>query len=255
MKFLKTDLEKVSWIRHGFFTRQGGASTGLYTSLNCGLRGDDKAQNVTVNRARVAQALGFLPENLVTAKQVHGVKVLRVEKPEEQEDAPAADALVTNVPGIALGVLTADCAPVLLVDKNKKIIGAAHAGWRGALAGVLEETVAAMQALGSRPDNIEVAIGPCIAFNSYEVKDDFPPVFIEQDKGNKRFFKKSPKPGHQLFDLPGYCAARLKGAGVARVHDVHQDTLTSGNLFFSNRRAFLKSEKSFGLQISVIGIV
>jgi len=254
MKFLTTGLESVSCVRHGFFTRQGGVSAGLYASLNCGFREGDKTENVVENRSRAASALGLAGENLVVARQVHGTDVAVVKKPWKRADAPEADALATAVPGVGLGVLTADCAPVLFADEKNKVIAAAHAGWRGALAGVLEATVETMRGLGSNPKDIAVAIGPCIAFNSYEVKDDFAGPFMKQDKGNKKFFKPASRKGHLLFDLPGYCAARLSASGIKTVHDVRQDTLTSGNIFFSNRRAFLKSEKGFGVQISIIAL-
>lgn len=254
MKFLTTDLEDMSWLRHGFFTRMGGVSSGLYNSLNCGMRNDDKPANVAKNRARVAETFGLSPENLLIAKQVHGIKVATAAKPWDGQNPPEADAIVTDKKGLAIGVLTADCVPVLFADRKKKIVGAAHAGWRGALAGVIEETLAAMIELGAKPENIEAAIGPCIGPKSYEVKDDFRDAFLAQDKGNGVFFRPSPRAGHLLFDLPGYCTHRLKLAGVAAVHNTHQDTLTGEATFFSNRRAFLKSEKGFGLQVSVIAI-
>ncbi len=254
MKFLTTDLEDISWLRHGFFTRMGGLSTGLYASLNCGLKTEDRPDSVKANRTRVAEVFDLTPDKLLIAKQVHGIKVATVAKPWDDGHTPEADAIVTDKRGIALGVLTADCAPVLFADRKNKIIGAAHAGWRGALAGVLEQTIAAMQALGANPAHIEAAIGPCIGPKSYEVKDDFRDPFLAQDPGNGVFFRPSPRVGHLLFDLPGYCAHRLTLAGVAAVYDTHQDTLTGEATFFSNRRAFLKSEKGFGLQVSVISI-
>jgi len=252
MKFLTTDLEDISWINHGFFTRMGGVSSGLYTSLNCGIKTDDKQPHVRTNRAKVAEALYIPPEQLVMAKQVHGVKVLQVTAPWSIENAPEADALVTKERGIGLGILTADCAPVLLADKKEKIIGAAHAGWKGALGGILEATVAEMKKLGAKTENIAAAIGPCIGPNSYEVKADFKEPFLAQDKTNDRFFKPSPKAGHLLFNLPSYAAHRLQLLGIKSVYDTKQDTLTNATAYFSNRRAFLKSEKGFGLQASVI---
>ncbi len=254
MKSLTTDLEEMSWLSHGFFTRLGGVSSGLYASLNCGLKAEDRPTHVHGNRARVAAALDLAPEQLLAARQVHGIKVVQVHKPWSVDNAPEADALVTGERGIGLGVLTADCAPVLFAAKKERIIGAAHAGWKGALGGVLEATVAEMQKLGAKPENIEAAIGPCIGPNSYEVKDDFRLPFAEQDQSNERFFKASPKPGHFLFNLPGYAAHRLHLCGIKTVYDVKQDTLTNSTVFFSNRRAFLKSEKGFGLQMSAIAI-
>lgn len=254
MKFLTTDLEDISWVQHGFFTRGGGVSTGIYTSLNCGLKTEDKPGYVHANRARVAAAFGLLPEQLVVAKQVHGNTAFHVAKPWKPENAPEADAIVTAERGIGLGILTADCVPVLFASKKEHCIGAAHAGWKGALGGVLESTVEAMKKLGAKPETIEAAIGPCIGPNSYEVKDDFRVPFLEQSGMNERFFKPSPRPGHLLFNLPGYVADRLHLLGVKTVYDVKQDTMTGDTVFFSNRRAFLKSEKGFGLQISVIAI-
>ncbi|MBI3440275.1 MAG: peptidoglycan editing factor PgeF [Proteobacteria bacterium] len=254
MKFLTTDLENISWLRHGFFTRLGGVSTGIYTSLNCGMKTDDRPTHVRTNRAKVSEALYLAPEQLVIAKQVHGTTILPVTKPWDNDHAPEADAIVTVEPGIGLGVLTADCAPILLADKKARIIGAAHAGWRGALNGIIESTVEEMQKMGAKTENIAAAIGPCIGPNSYEVRDDFKGPFIARDKTNERFFKKSPKPGHLLFNLPGYVASRLNRQGIKTVHDVQQDTLTNATSFFSNRRAFLKSEHGFGLQLSVISI-
>ncbi len=254
MKFLTTDLEELPWVQHGFFTRQGGVSTGLYTSLNCGLRMDDKQTSVRENRARAAASLGLPPERLVTARQVHGNTVVHVTKPWNIDNAPEADGLVTAERGLGLGILTADCVPVLLMSKKERIIGAAHAGWKGAVGGVVESTVAAMIKLGAKAEHIEAALGPCIGPNSYEVKDDFKTPFLAQDKTNEKFFKPSPRPGHLLFNLPGYVTARLHQAGVKTIYDTKQDTLTGESTYFSNRRAFLRSEKGFGLQISVIAI-
>lgn len=254
IKFLTTDLGEIAWLSHGFFTRLGGVSSGLYTSLNCGMRADDTPDNVRANRAHAASALDISPERLLIAKQVHGIKAVTVTKPWNNDSPPEADAIVTAERGIGLGILTADCVPVLFADEKARIIGAAHAGWRGALGGILESTVAAMEKLGAKAGNIQAAIGPCIAAHSYEVRDDFRPPFLERDKGSAQFFKVSPKPGHLLFNLPGYAAGRLKTLGIKVIYDVHQDTLTNETAFFSNRRAFLRSEKDFGLQLSIISI-
>jgi YfiH family protein len=257
MNYLTTNLEKMPWLRHGFFTRHGGVSGGLYNSLNCGWKADDDP-NFLTNRARAAAALGFLPEQLVVAKQVHGIKIVPVIKPWKYSDfftggVPEADGMVTAERGIALGILTADCAPVLFAAKKEKIIGACHAGWKGSVAGVLEATVDAMKNLGAKPENIHAALGPCIGPQSYEVKDDFAAPFLAQDKSNAQFFREGARPGHLIFNLPGYVIHRLNLAGVKTIHDTKQDTLT-GEAFFSNRRAFLKGDKGFGLQVSVIGM-
>ena len=254
MNYLITDLEKVPFIRHGFFTRHGGVSAGLFGSLNCGLKNDEENVNVRENRARVAAALDLPPEKLVIAKQVHGNVTLTVTKPWGFAEGAEADAMVTAKAGIALGVLTADCAPVLFVDKKARVIGAAHAGWKGAVGGILESTIEAMKKLGAEPKNILAAIGPCIGAASYEVKDDFTAPFLAQDAENQTFFRESPKAGHLIFNLPGYVAHRVGLQGVKTIYDTRQDTLAQESVFFSNRRAFLKSEKSFGLQISVISM-
>jgi hypothetical protein len=253
MKHLTTNLEKIPWLRHGFFTRLGGVSEGLYASLNCGQKTDDKLANVRANRARAATALGLPPEQLVIAKQVHGAKIVTVTKPWSIDTAPEGDGMVSAASGIVLGILTADCAPVLLAAKKERIIGACHAGWKGAVGGVLEATVAAMQKLGAKPENIQAALGPCIGPQSYEVKEDFAEVFLAQDKSNAQFFGEGARSGHLIFNLPGYVTHRLGLTGVKTIFDTKQDTLTN-EAFFSNRRAFLKGEKGFGLQVSVIGM-
>jgi len=253
MNYLTTNLEKIPWLRHGFFTRHGGVSEGLYESLNCGQKADDKLANVLENRARVVAALGFQPQQPMIARQVHGIKVVTVTKHWNIDTAPEGDGLVTAERGIALGILSADCAPVLFAAKKERIIGACHAGWKGAVGGVLEATVEAMKALGAKPENIQAALGPCIGPQSYEVSDDFAAPFLAQDKSNTQFFREGTRPGHQIFNLPGYVTHRLTLAGVKTIHDTKQDTLTVES-FFSNRRAFLKGEKGFGLQISAIGM-
>lgn len=255
MKFLTTKLDKnLSWLRHGFFMRTGGISSGPYATLNCGLKTEDDLKNITANRARVAHAIEIEASHLVIAKQVHGNHAMKVDKPWGSNATPEADAIVTATPKLALGVLTADCAPVFFVEKKKKIIGAAHAGWRGALGGILDSTVSAMQEMGGDLAEMEAAIGPCIGPRSYEVQADFKDAFLKETAANDKFFTASPKAGRFLFDLPGYVTERLKGLGVKTVHDIQQDTLAGEAAFFSNRRAFLKGEKGFGLQISVIAI-
>ena len=244
MDFLTGDLPA----RHGFFTRNGGVSTGAYASLNCGLSGADEAANIHENRARVAQALGIAPALLLGLKQVHGTEVVTVTTPWAIGAGPEADALVTNRPGLALGVITADCAPILLSDPTGAIIGAAHAGWRGAFLGVLEATVAAMRALGA--PHIRAAIGPCIHQASYEVSADLRTPIVEDDATAARFFIPG-RPERWQFDLPGYCAARLKAAGVA-TDILPNDTCAQEQTFFSYRRKTLRHEAATGHQISVI---
>src|SRR4051794_40229435 len=204
-------------VRHAFFTREGGVSDGLFASLNCGFGSGDKVENVSRNRALAAARLDLPPERLVSCHQVHGTTVITVERPWRREDNPRADGMVTRVPGIALGILAADCAPVLFADPEARIVGAAHGGWRGALAGVVEATVATMVALGARSGHIRAGIGPCIAQPSYEVGPEFAGAFAAADPQNRAFFMPAARPGHFLFDLPGYIAHRLGRLGFAAV--------------------------------------
>lgn len=241
-------------IRHGFFTRAGGVSAGVYASLNCGFGAKDEAARVSENRARAMKLLRLSPGALATAKQVHGAEAVVVEKPWPEDQAPRADALVTNRPGIALGILTADCAPILLADSEARIIGVAHAGWRGALQGVIEAVVAAMEDLGASAPRICAAIGPCIGRSSYEVGPEFPAPFLAQDPGNAVFFARGTRAGHFLFDLPGYTEKRLKALGLKRVELSGADTAAEAARFFSYRRACLKGEPGFGLGLSAIAL-
>jgi YfiH family protein len=230
---------------HRFFTRQGGVSTGAYASLNCSFSADDPA-NVRENRARVAQAVGVERGHLLGAKQVHGTDVITVREPWAEGEGPAADALVSNVPGLALGVITADCAPVLFYGGG--VCGAAHAGWRGAVAGVLEATVTAMQALGAT--QIHAVIGPCIQQASYEVGADLRDAVLATGGNAARFFAAG-RPGHWWFDLSGYCLARLAAAGV-QAESLGLDTYALEQEFFSHRRRTLRGDTALGHQISVI---
>jgi len=250
------ELESLSLpgIRHGFFTRAGGVSAGVYASLNCGFGVNDEAARVSENRARAMKSLNLAPSALVTAKQVHGTETVVVEKPWPEDQAPRADALVTRVPGLALGVLTADCAPILLADSEAGVIGAAHAGWRGALKGVIESAVAAMEDLGASAPRIRAAIGPCIARLSYEVGPEFPAPFLAQDPANAAFFTRSTRAGHFLFDLPGYTEKRLKALGLKRIELSGADTASEAARFFSYRRTCLKGEQGFGLGLSAIAL-
>jgi YfiH family protein len=237
LKFLLSSLPA----RHGFFTRQGGVSTGHYASLNCSFS-SDAPENVRQNRALVAAAIGT--QHLLGLKQVHGTQVITVTKP--WEDGPPADAMVTATPGLALGIITADCAPVLFSAPG--VVGAAHAGWRGALAGILEETVSAMQALGA--GGITAAIGPCIHQESYEVTASLRDPILAHNPEAETFFAPG-RPGHWHFNLPAYCAARLSAIGVATEIMPH-DTCAGEQEFFSHRRRTLRAEPALGHQISVI---
>lgn len=239
-------------IRHGFFTRQGGTSDGIYASLNCGPGSGDAIERVLENRARVAQALGA--KALVTAYQVHGAEAAIVKKPWEWNDAPKADALVTDIPGIAIGVLTADCLPILLADGENRVIAAVHSGWRSAIAGVTEAAIAAMETLGAQREHIVAALGPAIAQGSYEVGEEFHERFLLEDEHNRQYFIPGARGGHYLFDLPAYAMDRLRDAGIRAINPLARDTCFEENAFFSYRRACLRNEPAYGRQVSAIAI-
>jgi polyphenol oxidase len=245
-------LNDAAGIRHAFFTREGGVSAGLYSSLNCGFGSGDAAEKVAENRARAMAALDLAPDRLVTCHQVHSPDVVTVAAPWRREDNPRADALVTNCRGIALGILTADCVPVLFADADAGVIGAAHAGWKGALGGVVAATVAAMARLGAAPGRMRAAVGPCIAQRSYEVGPEFPAPFLAEDSGNGDFFAPARRAGHFMFDIAGYVERRLIAAGVGAIQRAPCDTVAEETRFFSYRRACLKGEKDFGNGLSAI---
>jgi YfiH family protein len=247
----------VPGLFHGFFTRRGGVSAGVYTTLNCGPGSNDAAGLVQRNRAIVAQTAGCTPENLLSLYQFHSAECV-VARQSWGTDRPKGDAMVTDVPGLALGVLTADCAPVLFHGQkadSAPVIGAAHAGWGGALKGVLENTAAEMVALGAQPASIKAAVGPCIAQASYEVQEAFATPFYAQDEESEKFFKSARKAGHLMFDLAGYCAFRLAKAGVQDVSISDLDTYAHEADFFSYRRTTHRGEADYGRQISVIAIL
>ncbi|MBM3538042.1 MAG: peptidoglycan editing factor PgeF [Alphaproteobacteria bacterium] len=246
-------LNRLDGIRHGFFTREGGVSEGLFASLNCGLGSGDDPARVTENRSRVAAALDLSNDALVTCYQVHSPDVMTVEAPWAPGSGPKVDAMVSKTPGIALGILTADCAPVLLADPHARVIGAAHAGWRGALTGVLAATVKAMAALGATADRTMAAIGPCIAQRSYEVGPEFPAPFVAADPSNERFFAAAATAGKFLFDLRGFVLSELEKAGLRRVSELPHDTCREER-FFSYRRACLRGEKGYGRLLSAIAL-
>ena len=241
-------------IRHAFFTREGGVSDGLYASLNCGFGSGDEPARVERNRAIAAARLGVSPDRLVSCHQVHGTATVTVERPWQRRDNPRADGMVTAMPGIALGVLAADCAPVLFADPEARIIGAAHGGWRGTLAGVMEATIAAMAALGAAPERIRAGIGPCIAQPSYEVGPEFEAQFAAADPDSRGAFRPAARPGHFLFDLPGYIARRLRRLGLAAVECSPHDTAAEDGLFFSYRRACLRGEPDYGRGLAAIAL-
>ena len=242
-------------VPHGFFTRRGGVSTGRFASLNCSLSSPDAREAVLENRARAAHALGADPALLMGVTQVHGHDVVTVTEPWAAGEGARADAMVTNRSGFALGIITADCAPVLFADAEAGIIGAAHAGWRGAVSGVMEATIAAMQALGAEPGRIAAAVGPCIGQASYEVGPDLRDAVLAHDVADAAFFAPGKRGDRWQFDLPGYCAARLRAAGLGSVATLGADTLAEPDRFFSHRRRTLAGEGPIGHQISVIALV
>ncbi len=259
-------LKNIPSVHHGFFTREGGVSEGIYASLNCGPGSGDKPEAVAENRMRVLMQMmddrNFpIPSSVAlnTLYQIHSAHVVTVTAPWQQP--PQADAMVTKTPGLALGILTADCAPVLFADMEAKIIGAAHAGWKGALGGVLEATVAAMENLGAKRERIVAAIGPCIHQASYEVGTEFRENFLQHSEASARWFIPSPRGwpsqnnGCFLFDLPGYAASRLREAGLAQVDTLPHDTYPDAQRFFSFRRTTHRKEPDYGRQISVICLI
>ena len=245
----------LTGIRHAFFTRAGGVSTGFYESLNGGVGSRDVAANVTENRARMAATLGVDPFRLLTAYQTHSPDVVIVETPWTAENRPRADAIVTRMHALAIGVTTADCGPVLLAEPRARVIGAAHAGWRGALTGIVDSTVEAMERLGAARDQIRAAIGPMIRQSSYEVGPDLLARFHADDPESRRFFLPAARNGHALFDLGGYVAARLKRAGVGYVEDLGLCTYTDAAQFFSYRRTTHRAEADYGRHVNAIALM
>ncbi|MDP3368362.1 MAG: peptidoglycan editing factor PgeF [Brevundimonas sp.] len=241
-------------IRHGFFTREGGVSTGLYEGLNTGVGSNDDPAAVAENRRRVAEHFGGVPDDLAACFQIHSA-VTWVAEAGWKGERPEGDAVVSTAPGVICAVLTADCAPVLLADPAAGVVGAAHAGWKGALDGVVHSTVAAMQALGAEPRRMVAVIGPCIARASYEVGADFQDRFDHHDPGSARFFAPGPTPDKRLFDLPAFVLWRLEQAGVADAAWTGDDTRADAARFYSNRRAYLEGEADFGRLMSAITLM
>jgi YfiH family protein len=244
----------LTGIRHAFFTRAGGVSSGLYASLNGGVGSHDNADNVLENRARMAAELGVAPARLLTAYQSHSPNVVVAEAPWTTENRPQADAIVTRMRALAIGVTTADCGPVLLADPRAGVIGAAHAGWRGALTGVIEATIAAMERLGAARGRIRAAIGPMIRQSNYEVGPDLVARFGGQDPASHRFFAPAKRDGHAMFDLAGYIAMRLKLAGVGEVEDLDLCTYGDPGQFFSYRRTTHRAETDYGRHVNAIAL-
>jgi YfiH family protein len=236
-------------VRHGFFTRNGGVSEGPFASLNCSLSGADDREAVLENRARVARAIGALPEHLMGATQIHGIAVAHVSAPWLPGAGPRADAMITATPGLALGIVTADCAPVLFADASAGVVAAAHAGWRGAADGILEAVIEALRALGAT--SIRATVGPCIRQVSYEVAADMRDAVLARDEAFSRFFTEGDRPERWQFDLAGLCAARLTAAG-AQTDVIDADTLPDTARFFSHRRRTLAGGGPIGHQMSAI---
>jgi polyphenol oxidase len=247
------NLSALVGIRHAFFTREGGVSEGVYASLNAGVGSADDPAKVAENRARMAKAVGVTPERLLTAYQVHSPDVVVAEKPWPADARPCADAIVTRVPGLAIGVSTADCGPVLFADPQARVIGAAHAGWRGALSGVLEAAIAAMERLGAERGRLVAAVGPMISQRNYEVGNEVMEQFTKADAENARFFATG-RPGHAQFDLPGLIAARLARAGIRQVEDLAACTYADPRLFYSYRRTTHRAEPDYGRHVNAIAL-
>jgi YfiH family protein len=239
----------LAGVRHGFFTRKGGASAGVYRGLNCGFGSSDQHEIVVINRGRVAEAMGVAADHMIGVHQVHSADVITVTK--ATTDKPKADALVTNVPGLALSILTADCQPVLFVDPQAKVVGAAHAGWKGALDGVLEETLVAMEALGADRANTKAVIGPSISQAAYEVGPEFLDSFLAADPLYARFFAQGEGDKMQ-FDLPGFGLMRLRGAGIGEAAWTRHCTYADEDRFYSYRRTTHRREADYGRLIAAI---
>jgi YfiH family protein len=245
-------LQSCDGTRHGFFTRQGGVSSGIYASLNCGPGSGDSPENIQENRSRVAGGLEVEPTQLVTVRQVHSPLAVRAESRWANGGGPDADALVTSEPGLAIGVLTADCAPVLLCEPEARVVGAAHAGWRGALTGIIDAVIAGMEELGARRARIVAAIGPAISKEAYEVGGEFQERFVAGDTESAAFFSVNEATQEPHFDLSGYVADRLFRAGIAGAVDLGLCTYCDESRFFSYRRSQHHGEPDYGRQISAI---
>lgn len=252
MKVQSAALEAIPGIRHAFFTREGGVSTGIYASLNGGIGSNDDPANVKENRRRMTETLGA--SDLVSCYQIHSADVIVADAPWTRESAPRADAIVTKTPRLAIGVSVADCGPVLFADGEAGVIGCAHAGWKGAFTGVLEATLEKMESLGANRSRVIASIGPLIRQNSYEVGSEFVARFHEADRRNIRFFAPSDREHHSLFDLPGYISMRLKKAGAGTIDDLCLDTYSDEERFFSYRRTTHRDEKDYGRLVAAISL-
>lgn len=247
-------LNTLPHVRHGFFTREGGISKGIYLGLNCGMGSDDDKGAVIENRARVAAKLDVAKENLLTVHQIHSANVIHVSEPWQYGDAPKGDAMVTTRTDVALGVLAADCTPVLFADSTARVIGAAHSGWKGAFTGVLEATIDTMIELGARRENIIAAIGPCISREAYEVGPEFRERFLDASPANDIWFTPSARDNHFMFDLTGYVAHRLNKTNIKIVARLDRCTYADEARFFSYRRTIHRGEPDYGRQMSAIAL-
>jgi YfiH family protein len=246
-------LSAIPGLRHAFFTRDGGVSDGIYAGLNGGLGSNDDPQNVLENRRRMAEQMGVAPDHLLSVHQVHSPDAVVASRPWEGASRPRADAIVTRTEGIAIGVTAADCGPILLVDPNARVIGAAHAGWKGALTGILESTIDAMEKLGAERGGMVAAIGPMIRQRSYEVGGEFVERFIQAEADNAVFFLPSTREGHSMFDLAGFIRMRLENAGVLMIDDIGVDTY-SDERFYSYRRSVHRKEPDYGRHVHAIAL-
>jgi len=255
MQMIEAPSLALDGIRHGFFTRAGGVSSGLYSSLNGGVGSKDDADHVAENRARMATALGVAPDRFVTAYQIHSPQVVVAVTPWTAQDRPRADAIVTGTSALAIGVTTADCGPILFAAPGARVVGAAHAGWRGALSGVIEATVETMLQLGVARGDIRAVLGPMIRQSNYEVGPDLIERFAATDPASSRYFAPAARDGHALFDLGGYILARLERAGVRHVEDLGLCTYADPQRFFSFRRATHRAEPDYGRHVNAIALV
>ncbi len=253
--FLRAGALAAQGVAHAFFTRQGGVSTGVYESLNGGVGSQDEPACVADNRARMAQAMGVAPSHLLVPYQIHSADVLHVREPWPPDARPRCDGLVTDVPGLALGVTGADCGMILFADARARVVGACHAGWKGAFTGVLESTLDAMEALGAKRDQITAVLGPTIGAASYEVGPEFVARFGDADADYLRFFAPAPRDGHAMFDLPDFIGLRLQKAGVGRFENLGLDTYADPARFFSYRRTTHRGEPDYGRLVSAIALV
>jgi hypothetical protein len=253
MRLASPLLSAIPGLRHAFFTRAGGVSDGIYASLNGGLGSDDGPAKVAENRRRMAEQVGVTPEHFLSVHQTHSPDAVVATGPWQGAERPRADAIVTRTEGLALGVTAADCGPILFVDPAARVIGAAHAGWKGALTGIVESTVAAMEKLGAERSRIAAAIGPLIRQDSYEVGNEFVERFIEADAENGVFFIPSAREGHAMFDLAGFIRMRLENSGVLMIDDIGVDTY-SDERFFSYRRSVHRKEPDYGRHVHAIAL-